>query len=112
MYHQCRGRRPTLTLIAALAPLLCVFLLGQIAYADEPAAIPVTLKDHRFMPAEIHVPVGRPSVLVVTNLDTTPEEFELFSTQGGKSHCRGDARDRPAAPVGDGALTVYGRVPS
>ena len=89
MYHQCRGRRPTLTLIAALAPLLCVFLLGQIAYADEPAAIPVTLKDHRFMPAEIHVPVGRPSVLVVTNLDTTPEEFDSQHTRWKKSLSRG-----------------------
>lgn len=102
MYHQCRGRRPTLTLIAALAPLLCVFLLGQIAYADEPAAIPVTLKDHRFMPAEIHVPVGRPSVLVVTNLDTTPEEFNSSAHKVEKVIVEGTHVTVRLRPLGTG----------
>jgi hypothetical protein len=39
-------------------------------------AIDVTIKDHRFTPAEIHVPAGQPATLNVKNEDATAEEFE------------------------------------
>lgn len=44
--------------------------------ADEPPTIAVSIKDHRFNPAEIHVPQGKPVILKVTNEDPTPEEFD------------------------------------
>jgi hypothetical protein len=34
------------------------------------------LKDHRFIPAEIHVVSGKPTFIEITNTDATPEEFE------------------------------------
>jgi hypothetical protein len=39
-------------------------------------AFTTTIKDHRFDPAEIRVPVGKAIILNVVNDDPTPEEFE------------------------------------
>ncbi len=62
---------------ATLAGLvLASFSLGGVARADDPLQINVTIKDHRFDPAEIHVPAGKPVVLMVTNQDNTAEEFD------------------------------------
>jgi len=36
----------------------------------------LTIKDHRFDPAQLDVPAGKKLILVVKNLDATPEEFE------------------------------------
>lgn len=50
---------------------------ATLVSAQEPAAeIPVTIENNRFVPSEIKVKAGRPFVLVVTNKDATPEEFE------------------------------------
>jgi cupredoxin-like protein len=46
------------------------------AFADEPAKVTVTLKDHRFSPAEPTAPAGKPIVLEIVNQDQTPAEFE------------------------------------
>ena len=43
--------------------------------ADEPM-FELTLKDHKFEPAEIKVPAGKAFKIKVKNLDSTPEEFE------------------------------------
>jgi plastocyanin len=58
-----------------LRPVLLSFLLlssGAFA-ADEMA---LTIKDHRFTPAELKVPAGKKIKLIVDNQDATPEEFE------------------------------------
>jgi plastocyanin len=36
----------------------------------------ITLKDHRFQPAELTVPSGKRITVTVVNEDPTPEEFE------------------------------------
>ncbi len=46
------------------------------AFADEPAKVTVTLKDHKFSPAEPTAPAGKPIVFEVVNQDQTPAEFE------------------------------------
>lgn len=38
--------------------------------------IPVTIKDHKFTPAEIRVPAGKKIKLIIENQDATAEEFE------------------------------------
>ncbi len=50
--------------------------LAPAAYADEPAKVTITLKDHKFSPAEPKAPAGKPIVLEVVNQDATPAEFE------------------------------------
>ncbi len=41
--------------------------------------IEVILKDHRFTPAEIHVPAGKRVQLLVKNRDATADEFDSTS---------------------------------
>jgi len=59
-----------------LALPLAVTLGSRDGLAQAPPDIPVTIAAHRFQPAEIRVKAGAPFVLVITNKDTTPEEFE------------------------------------
>lgn len=62
---------------SALWLALGLCLAGGAAKAEEPSQpIQVTIKDHRFSPAEIRIPAGRGAVLQVTNEDATPEEVE------------------------------------
>ena len=49
---------------------------APLAIADEPTKIGVTLKDHKFSPAEPTAPAGKPIVIEVENQDKTPAEFE------------------------------------
>lgn len=57
-----------------LVLLVAVALGGVISVAGDEIAI--TIKDHRFDPAEISLPAGQKVTLRVKNQDATPEEFE------------------------------------
>jgi len=46
------------------------------ALADDAAPVQITLKDHKFDPAEPTVPAGKPIVIQLANQDATPAEFE------------------------------------
>lgn len=81
-------------LIAALA-----FALSSPAFADGPIA--VTIKDHKFTPAEIHVKANTPTVLSITNADATAEEFDSSALKVEKviaGNGQGDVHLRPLAP--------------
>jgi plastocyanin len=72
-----------------------------VANAEEPATIAVTIRDHRFSPAEIHVPAGKPVILRISNEDTTVEEFDSSALQTEKVIVAGHyatVRLRPLAP--------------
>ncbi len=62
--------------ILGLGLTLAFSARAAIAVADDTAEVSVTLKDHRFSPAEPTAPAGKPIVIEVTNLDSTPAEFE------------------------------------
>jgi plastocyanin len=62
--------------ITFILPLALTGLAFSAARAEEPIKVPVAIKDHRFDPAELRVPAGKPFVLEVTNEDVTPEEVE------------------------------------
>ena len=62
-------------------------LLAAIAFATLPALpyaamaadeveVTISIKDHKFDPAEVKVPAGKAIKLTVKNLDSTAEEFE------------------------------------
>ena len=55
--------------------LTCLVLSVAVALAQD-LEIPLTIEKNRFQPSEIRVKAGAPFVLVVTNKDATPEEFE------------------------------------
>jgi len=70
------------------------------ARADD-GSIAVTLKDHRFTPAEIHVKANVPNVIALTNNDDSAEEFDSTSLKVEKvvaSHSSGIVRLRPLSP--------------
>jgi len=46
------------------------------AVAADPPEFTLTIKDHKFEPAELTVPAGQKVKLKVVNADATPEEFE------------------------------------
>ena len=65
-------------LIALLA--LGLFLgAGLPAFAQQAATVTVSVKNHRFQPAEVQAPAKVPIELHVKNLDATPMEFESVS---------------------------------
>jgi len=64
------------SLRAAVPFLLAAFAASPALGAEAMPSYTLTLKDHRFDPAELQVPTGRKIKLVVKNLDPTPEEFD------------------------------------
>ena len=64
----------TASLLGAALALALGF--APAVFADEPAKISITLKDHKFSPAEPTAPAGKPIVIEVVNQDGTPAEFE------------------------------------
>lgn len=62
--------------IAVLTGLFVVALAGVPPAAASETEFAIEIKDHKFSPAEIKVPAGKPLTLIVTNSDATAEEFE------------------------------------
>jgi len=89
-----------------------LFLAGLCLFgpsvADEPLQIKLTLKDHRFEPAEIHVRAGKPTILVVTNEDTTAEEFDSSALKVEKVIAAGRYATIRLRPLGPGHYPFMG----
>src|SRR5436853_6667012 len=78
-----------------------VLLMVLAGCGNESAGVPVTLKDHRFAPAEIHVKANEPALITLTNLDGAAEEFDSTALKVEKvvpGHETGNVRIRPLAP--------------
>ena len=63
--------------------LAAAFALGALAAApsialaaDAPSEVPIVIEQNRFQPEEVRVKAGAAFVLVITNKDGGPEEFE------------------------------------
>ena len=87
----------------ALALLLAGSLLGAPvpARAQQAANVSVSIKNHRFQPAQVQAPANVPIVLRVKNLNSTPMEFESVSLRVEKivtGNSEGIIRLRPLAP--------------
>jgi hypothetical protein len=69
--------------------------------AEDLQTFTLTLKAHRFAPAELHVPAGKPFFLVVSNREDATDEFEMRSPALEKVIVPGSdgrVRVRPLAP--------------
>ena len=58
---------------------LALGIVGLLAFGAAPARADdyvLTIKDHRFTPAEIKVPANQRVAITVVNEDATPEEFD------------------------------------
>lgn len=67
----------TLPVVVALACLTVSH--GPASGAEAPREIPVTIEKNRFQPDEIKVKADTPFILVVTNNDKGPEEFDILT---------------------------------
>jgi plastocyanin len=61
--------------IAGMAALALLVSLPA-AHAEDTVTVNISLKGHRFQPAEPHAPAGKAIVIIVKNLDPAPAEFE------------------------------------
>lgn len=55
---------------------VAAILLGSGAALAADDVFEISIKEHKFNPAEVTVPAGKKLKLVVKNEDATPEEFE------------------------------------
>jgi hypothetical protein len=62
---------PYLPVSLAVMALVSLPVRGEDPYT-------LTIKDHRFSPAELRVPVGQKVQVHIQNRDATPEEFESY----------------------------------
>ena len=78
MRHSISARAGTANGLILAAAALSLGLMTPLppAGAAEEAEVTISLKDHKFDPAEIKVPAAQAIKLTVNNLDATPEEFE------------------------------------
>jgi hypothetical protein len=88
--------------------LCCGPRVAPPARAEEPPTIEVTIKDHRFAPAEIHVPSGKSVILRITNADDTVEEFDSVALQVEKVIVGGHYAIVRLRPLGPGRFPFMG----
>lgn len=69
-------------------------LFSAVAFAA-PQEFKITLRDHRFVPAQLSIPANTKIKLVIVNEDTTPEEFESHEL------------NREKIVTGKGTISVY-----
>ena len=62
--------------LGAACAIIAGLVLAGPAHADGIKRFYTTIKDHKFDPAEIHVPAATAVILVITNADDTSEEFD------------------------------------
>jgi plastocyanin len=93
------------TIFAALAAASLLVLPIRSAHADDLA---ITIKDHKFEPAELHVPAGKPVTLSVTNQDPTPEEFESDDFDAEKVIPGGQSATIRIEPLDAGRYEFHG----
>src|SRR5262245_8885569 len=65
-----------IVLWCSLVMMAVALVVDQGQTAEAPAELALTITQQRFQPEDIHVKAGAPFVLVVTNKDSTAEEFE------------------------------------
>jgi plastocyanin len=79
--------------------IAALFVIATPAFADDPVA--VTLQNHKFAPAEIHVKAGTPTIIALTNKDATAEEFDSTALKVEKvvaGNSSGNVRIRALQP--------------
>jgi Cupredoxin-like domain len=85
----------------AASMVLAWALVTPHAWAQQSVTLSISVKNHRFQPAELHAPANVPVTLRLKNLDPTPMEFESVSLRVEKvvtGNGEGIIRLRPLSP--------------
>ena len=81
--------------------IAAAMLMVTAAQAQQGTSLTISIKNHRFQPAELSAPANVPITLHVKNLDPTPMEFESVSLRVEKvvtGNSEGIVRLRPLSP--------------
>lgn len=87
--------------------VMALLVAAQVS-AAEPVEIPLVIKDHRFEPAEVRVPVDTKVMLVVENRDATAEEFESHDLHREKVIAGNRTAKIPVGPLKAGRYKFFG----
>lgn len=88
--------------------LIALFALTSFSVLAAEHEYNVVIKDHRFEPAEIHVPAGQKVKLLVHNQDSTPEEFESHKLNREKIIAPGATATIYVGPLEPGSYGFVG----
>lgn len=90
---------------SVMAMLLAVSAAGLATHsagaAEKATTLSISVKDHKFEPAELKAPANKPLVINVKNLDATAMEIESHQLHFEKvvaAKSQGSVRVRPSAP--------------
>ena len=72
-------RKPTRNAASLILAGALLGLAGVAAPAQQAVTIQTSIKSHRFEPANLSAPAGKPIVLRIRNLDGSAAEFESVS---------------------------------
>jgi plastocyanin len=89
------------TRVLTLLALALLAAASASARGDEVYSTTIAIRNHRFEPAEIHVPAGKRIVLTVVNADPLSEEFDSTALKVEKviaGGSEGAVRLRPLDP--------------
>lgn len=84
---------------------VAVLLVGSASANEE---VMISIKDHRFDPAEISVPAGQKVTLRIANEDATPEEFESDDLDVEKVIAGQQSVTVEVGPLDPGRYEFYG----
>jgi len=90
-----------------LSTFALLVLAGPLAWA-EPAEFRLSIRDHRFEPAELVVPARQRVRLVIANRDATPEEFESHELNREKIIPGGSEVTVYVGPLEPGTYKFFG----
>ncbi|MBQ0720812.1 MAG: cupredoxin domain-containing protein [Gammaproteobacteria bacterium] len=88
--------------------LALVISLLSVAASAEREEFHVVIKNHRFSPAEIHVPANSLLWLVLENKDASSEEFESLDLHREKIIAPGKTAKIKIGPLKEGAYRFMG----
>ncbi len=101
-------RRIGAVLWLTILPAVLTWFAQIPAKAASAVMLHISIKDHRFRPAELKVPANAPVTLVVRNLDPTPEEFESNTLRVEKVVAGNSEITLNFRPLAPGRYRFYG----
>ena len=92
----------------ATAVAAAAFGVALPSAADDLQTFEITLKGHAFSPSEIHVPSGKPFLVVVTNASDQADEFEMLIPSVEHGVGPGAQTKFRVRPLGPGRFPFFG----
>lgn len=93
--------------LTSLAAVLVWFAQTPVGAASA-VTLHISIKDHKFHPAELKVPANTPVTLVIRNLDPAPEEFESNTLRVEKVVAGNSEITLNFRPLAPGRYRFYG----